>query len=113
MYFILKWLVSALAIMITGYLLPGVMVAGFWTAFWLAAFLAIINVTLKPILVVLTLPINILTLGLFIFIINAVLIILASSVIKGFEINGFLTALYFSVVLSIVSYILNVLFDLG
>jgi putative membrane protein len=112
MYFILKWLISALAIMITGYLLPGVVVASFWTAFWLAAFLAIINITLKPLLVIFTLPINILSLGLFIFVINALLIILASSVIKGFEIDGFLTALLFSIVLSMVSYILNVLFDL-
>ncbi|MFA5771096.1 MAG: phage holin family protein, partial [Patescibacteria group bacterium] len=61
---------------------------------------------------VLTLPINILTLGLFTFVINAILILIASSVIKGFEINGFWVAMLFSVVLSIVSYVLNVVFDL-
>ena len=62
---------------------------------------------LKPLLILITLPINILTLGLFTFVINALLVLLASSVIKGFEVSGFWTAMLFSVVLSVVSYILN------
>ncbi len=110
MHFLLKWLISALAIILTAYLLPGITVAGFWTAIWLAALLAIINVILRPILIILTLPINIITLGLFTFVINALLILLASSIIKGFEVSGFWYAMLFSIVLSIISYILNSLF---
>lgn len=112
MIYILRWLIASVAIIFTGFLVPGVTVASFWTALWLAIFLAVINIILKPILIVLTLPINILTLGLFTFVINAILILIASSVIKGFEINGFWVAMLFSVVLSIVSYVLNVVFDL-
>lgn len=111
MYF-LKWLITAIAIVLAAMLVPGVTVASFWTALWLAIFMAIVNVILKPILIVLTLPINILTLGLFTFVINALLILLASSVIKGFEINGFWTAFLFSIVLSFISYVLNTFFDL-
>ena len=112
MIYILRWLIASVAIIFTGFLVPGVTVASFWTALWLAIFLAVINIILKPILIVLTLPINILTLGLFTFVINAILILIASSVIKGFEINGFWVAMLFSVVLSIVSYVLNVVIDL-
>jgi putative membrane protein len=110
MKLILKWLIVATAIMLSAYLIPGVIVASFWTALWLAIFLGIINVALKPILILLTLPINILTLGLFTFVINALLILLASSVIKGFEVDGFWIAMLFSIVLSVISYLLNTLF---
>lgn len=106
---IIKWLVMVIAIMISSYLIPGVAVAGFWTAFWLALFLGIINVLVRPILILITLPINILTLGLFTFVINALLILLAASVIKGFSVSGFWIAMLFSIVLSIVSYLLNAL----
>lgn len=100
----------ALSILITAYFLPGVAISGAWAALWLALFFSIINVTIKPFLVVLTLPINILTLGLFTFVINALMVLLASSVIKGFVVYGFWQALLFSIVLSIVSYILNKIF---
>jgi len=110
MTILLKWLISASAILISAYLLPGITVVSFWTALWLALFLAIVNTVIRPILVLLTLPINILTLGLFIFIINGALVLLAASVIKGFLVNGFLTAMLFSVVLSIIGYILNKIF---
>jgi putative membrane protein len=107
MNLILKWLLTAVAIMCSAYLVPGIFVSGFWTAFWLAALLALLNVTLKPILILLTLPINILTLGLFIFIINALIIWFASTLLKGFSVDGFLSALLFSLVLSIFSYAFN------
>jgi len=110
MKLILKWLISTMAVMASAYIIPGIGVANFWAALWLAAFLAVINVVLKPILIVLTLPINILTLGLFTFVINAVLILLASSVIKGFMVAGFWWAMLFSIVLSIISYILHKMF---
>ncbi|MFA6306241.1 MAG: phage holin family protein [Patescibacteria group bacterium] len=109
MSIIIKWLVMVLAIMISSYLIPGVVVAGFWAALWLALFLGIINVLVKPILILITLPINILTLGLFTFVINALLILLASSVIEGFSVGGFWIAMLFSIVLSVVSYFLNAL----
>lgn len=110
MHVILRWLILTLAILISAYLIPGVALGGFWTALWLALFLGIINVTLKPILILLTLPINILTLGLFTLVINALIILLATTVIKGFDVQSFWTALLFSIVLSIVSYLLNTLF---
>ncbi len=83
--------------------------AGFWAALWLALLLGILNVLLKPLLILITLPINILTLGLFTFVINALLVLLASSVIKGFAVSGFWTAMLFSIVLSLISYFLNAL----
>ncbi len=98
-----------LAIFISAYLIPGVLVATFWSALWLALFLGIINVLVKPILILITLPINILTLGLFTFVINALLILLAASVIKGFSVSGFWVAMLFGIVLSVVSYLLNAL----
>ena len=110
MKIILKWLISAMAIVLTAYLLPGVMVASILTAIWLAALIAIINVLLRPLFVLLTLPINIITLGLFTFVINALLILLAENIIKGFEVAGFWWAMLFSVVLSLVSYVLHKLF---
>lgn len=111
MSILLKWLIAAIAILLTAYIIPGITISGFWAALWLAVFLGAINIILKPILIVLTLPINILTLGLFTFVINALLILLASSVIKGFYVDGFWVAMLFSIVLSIVSYVLNSLFE--
>lgn len=107
MRLLLKWIISSLAIIAAAYLIPGVYVSGPWSAFWLAAFLAVINVLIKPILILLTLPINILTLGLFTFVINALLVLLASSVIAGFQVDGFFAAMLFSIVSSVVTYLLN------
>jgi putative membrane protein len=103
----LKWLLTTLAILITGYIIPGVEIAGFWAALWVAVFLGVFNVVLKPILILLTLPINILTLGLFTFVINALLALLISTIVEGFYIEGLLSAILFSIVLSVVSYVLN------
>ncbi|MBT4277750.1 phage holin family protein [Candidatus Falkowbacteria bacterium] len=106
---ILNWLIMALSILIAAYIVPGVTISGIWAALWLAIFLALVNVILKPLLILITLPINILTLGLFTFVINALLILLSSTVIKGFEVSGFLAAILFSILLSIISYILGAL----
>ena len=111
MSILLKWLIMAVSILVSAYIISGVAVSGIWAALWLAVFLGAINIILKPILIILTLPINILTLGLFTFVINALLILLASSVIKGFEVSGFWVAMIFSIVLSIISYALNSLFS--
>ena len=109
MTLIIKWLIMVLAIAISSYLVPGVAIAGFWSALWLALFLGVVNILIKPILILVTLPINILTLGLFTFVINALMILLAASVIKGFSVSGFWVAMLFSIVLSIVSYLINAL----
>jgi len=97
----------AASIMLAAYIIPGVVVKGFFAALWIALFIGIINVLVKPFLILITLPINILTLGLFTFVINAVLILLASSVIKGFEVKGFWVAMLFSIVLSIINFVLG------
>ncbi|HBA54191.1 phage holin family protein [Syntrophorhabdus aromaticivorans] len=104
---IIHWLVMTASIMIVAYVIPGVTVSGFFAALWVALFLGIVNVLLKPLLILITLPINILTLGLFTFIINGLLILLASSVIKGFQVSGFWVAVLFSILLSIVNFLLN------
>lgn len=102
----LNWLFSAIAILITAYLLPGVDVDGFVAALILAVVLGIINAFIKPIILILTLPINVLTLGLFTFVINALLIMLAANVVPGFSVNGFWDAMFFAIVLALVSWVL-------
>jgi len=106
---LLKWLIMAASIIIAAYFIPGVRGGRFFSALWGALFLGVVNVLVRPVLIFITLPINILTLGLFTFVINAVLILLASSVIKGFEVAGFWWALLYSVVLSVVNYIINLI----
>ncbi len=103
MSLILNLLLSALAVMISAYVLPGVTVENFWTAVVVAVALGIVNAVLKPILILLTLPINILTLGLFTLVINALLILLVSNVVPGFHVDGFLWAIIFGLVLSLVN----------
>lgn len=107
MNIIINWLVSALAILVAAYILPGVQVSSFTTALVVAVVLGIINAFLKPILLILTLPINILTLGLFTFVINALIIILTSDLVPGFKVQGFWWALIFSIVLSIINSFLH------
>jgi putative membrane protein len=107
MNFIIKVLLSAFAVVITSYLLPGVHVNDFLVAIILALVLALFNVTVKPLLIFLTIPFTILTLGLFLLVINAVIILLADYLIPGFVVDGFWWALGFSIILSIVNSLLN------
>jgi len=100
------WALSAIAILITAYILPGVSVSGILTALVLAVVLSAINILIKPVLLVLTLPINILTLGLFTLVINAGLVMLAAAVVPGFMVDGFWWALLFGIVLFVVSSVL-------
>ena len=100
MKFIIKLLLTAVAVLLTSYVLPGVQTADFGTAILVAALLSIFNVTLKPLIIILTIPITFVTLGLFLFVINALLIMLADSIIDGFSVDGFWWALLFSLVLS-------------
>lgn len=107
MKFILKILLTAVAVVVIGMILPGVRVDSYETAIWVAVILGLLFSLLKPILVILTLPATILTLGLFLFVINAFLIILASNWIDGLEVAGFWTALLFSILLSIIESFLH------
>lgn len=107
MKILLHWIASALAVFITAYVLKGVEVDNFFAAFVAAIIIGILNVFIRPILVVLTLPITILTLGLFTLVINAGLVMLASKIVEGFYVNGFWWALAFSVVLSVVNAFLH------
>ena len=109
MRILLRWIIMAAAVLIAAYLIPGVRIASFFTALWVALFLGIVNVLLRPILILITLTINILTLGLFTFVINAALILLASYFVKGFQVAGFWWALAYGIVLSIVHYLLNLI----
>jgi len=105
---LIKWIVNAVAVVITAYLLPGVRLSGFFAALVTALVLGLVNVFIRPLLLLLTLPLNILTLGLLTFVINALLILLTSALVPGFEVRGFWWALLFSLVLSIINYALNV-----
>lgn len=106
MGFIMRLIITALAAMVTAYILPGVQIKNFITALILALVLGLLNVLVKPILVILTLPATILTLGLFLLVINAVIILIASNLITGFKVNGFWWALLFSIVLTIINSIM-------
>lgn len=103
MNLIIKLLLSALAVMLVAYLLPGVSVESFWVALIVAALLALLNVTLKPLLIIFTIPVTILTLGLFLLVINALIILLADALISGFMVSNFWWALAFSLILSLVT----------
>lgn len=104
---LLRWLVLTAAITIASYLISGIEVSGFFSAFFAAAILGILNAFFRPILLILTLPINILTLGLFTFVINAVLLKMASGVISGFEVHGFWSAVLGALVISVVNWLLS------
>jgi putative membrane protein len=107
MTLLVHWLIYAVAILITAYLLPGVRLSGFFAALVTALVLGLINTFIRPLLLFLTLPLNILTLGLLTFVINALLILLTSAIVSGFAVEGFWWALLFSLVLSVVSYVLS------
>ncbi|OGH10580.1 MAG: hypothetical protein A2857_06850 [Candidatus Levybacteria bacterium RIFCSPHIGHO2_01_FULL_36_15] len=110
MSLLISWVISGAAVLVTAYLLPGVHVKDFLTALIVALILGIINVTVKPVLLVLTLPINILTLGLFTLIINAAIILLVSAIVSNFKVDNFGWALLFSLVLSIINFFLQKIF---
>ena len=106
MKLLFKILLTALAVIVLSYFLPGVEVTNFISAIIVAVVLGILRVTVKPILIVLTLPITILTLGLFLLVINAIIILLAGYFVTGFAVSGFWVALLFSLLLSVFQSIL-------
>lgn len=102
-----KLIVSTLAVFVTAYIMPGVHIDNMITAICVAVVLGLLNALLKPILVILTIPITILTLGLFLLVINAAMVLLTSDFVGGFKVDGFFYALLFSIVLSVITSILN------
>ena len=109
MTWIPKLLLNAAALIIASYLLPGVKVDGFYSAVIVAIVLAVLNAFVKPLLIIVTIPITIVTLGLFLFCINAIIILIADKLVDGFGVNGLLWALLLSLVMSI----LNSIFGLN
>ena len=107
MNWIIRFLLNGLAVVLTAYLLPGVSVDGYGTALIVALVLSIANIIVKPILILFTIPITILTLGLFLLVINALIILLVDYLVDGFDVAGFWWALIFSLILSV----FNSLFD--
>ncbi|WP_337968554.1 phage holin family protein [uncultured Flavobacterium sp.] len=101
MKLLLRLLVTAGLVLLIAKFLPGVFVASFATSLIVAVVLGLLNLFIKPILVILTLPVTVITLGLFLLVINAIIILLCTNIVDGFKIDSFLTALLFSVILSI------------
>ena len=107
MRFLLKLVLNSLAVIITANLLDGVQINSAWSAILVSAVLAFLNAIVKPLLILFTIPVTILSLGLFLLVINAIIIVLADSLVDGFQVNGFLTAFWFSLVLSIINWVLE------
>jgi putative membrane protein len=107
MYAILRWIINAFLLMLIPYIVPGVAVSNFYTALITALVLAFVNAIIRPVILILTLPINILTLGLFTLVINALMFWFVATFIKGFTITGFWPAFWAAIVYSIFSMIIN------
>lgn len=100
---LIRLVLSALAVIICATVLPGADVDGFMTALIVAAVLALLNVLVKPVFVILTIPITMVTLGLFLLVINTVLILMVDWLVPGFTVDGFWWALVFSIILSLIN----------
>jgi len=107
MKLLLRWLINAVAILLMAYYLPGIGVAGFYSALIAALILGIINALVRPVLIILTLPVTILTLGLFTLVINALLFWFTSTIVKGFEVAGFWPAFWGSLIMWLVAWFSN------
>ena len=107
---IISLLLSTLAVGVTAYILPGVHVSGFWAALVAAVVLGIVNALILPLLLFITLPINVLSLGLFTFVIIGALVMLVTAIVPGFQIDNFGWAMVFAVVLAIINAVLKAIF---
>ncbi|MCF8459561.1 MAG: phage holin family protein [Flavobacteriales bacterium] len=107
MNILIKIIISSLAVFLTAWLLPGAHITDYLDAIWVAIVLALLNGFLKPLLVILTIPITIFTLGLFLLVINAGIIMMGSYMVDGFYVDGFWWALLFSLVLSVITSIME------
>ena len=101
------WLINALALLTVAYVMPGIAVADIWAAMIAAVVLGLVNAVIRPVLVLLTLPVTILTLGLFIFVINGLLFWFVGSFIQGFVVSGFWVGVFGAIVYSLISWALS------
>lgn len=106
MRMLITWLINALALLILPYIIPTIQIRSFGTALVAAVVLGLINALIRPLLVLLTLPVTVITLGLFIFVINALLFQFAAWMLKGFEVAGFWSAFFGSILYSLISWLL-------
>jgi len=111
MGFLIKILITAVAAFVAAYILPGVEITDIKTTIIVALVLALLNTFIKPILIVLTIPITIVTLGLFLLVINILIVKWTAGLVDGFTVNDWLSALFFSLIVSVVSYILSSIVD--
>ena len=109
MRILIVWLLNALALMAVAYLMPSINVASFWTALVAALVLGLINAVIRPVLILLTLPASVLTLGLFILVINGLLFWFVGSFVEGFTVQGFWSGFFGAILFSIVSWALSAL----
>lgn len=100
-------LINTLAVLVTGYILPGIRIDNFFTGLVVAVVLGVINAVLRPIIFILTLPINILTLGLFSFVIMGLMVYLASAIVPGFHVSNFGWAVLFAIVVALINFFLT------
>lgn len=107
MNLLIRFVLNALAVMATAYVVPGISVSNFWSALIAAIVIGLVNALVRPILLILTLPINILTLGLFTLVVNALMFWLASSIVKGFDVANFTAAFLGALVFWLVSWFTN------
>lgn len=103
----IRWLILTLSILAAAYLLQGIEVSSFFSALFAAAVLGVLNAFFRPVLLLLTLPLNLLTLGLFTFVVNALMLLMTSGVIGGFHVQGFWSAVFGSLIISLVSWLLT------
>ncbi|MCL5090799.1 MAG: phage holin family protein [Patescibacteria group bacterium] len=106
MNFLVNLLISSLAIFVTAYILPGIELTNFWTAIVVALVLGLVNAIIRPFLIIITLPINILTLGLFTLVINALLVLLVSAIVPGFHVRSFGWAVLFGLILTLINWVI-------
>lgn len=103
----LRWLLNTLVLMIVAYIVPGIKFESFWSALITSLILGLLNALIRPLILLLTLPINFLTLGIFTLVINALMFWLASSIVKGFEITNFAAAFWGALVYAVIVMIIN------
>lgn len=104
---LIRWMGSALGLLLAAYLVPGIQVSGFGRALIAAAVLGLVNLLIRPLIFLFTLPINLLTFGLFTFVINGFMLWITSQVVKGFEVSGFFAALFGSLILMLFNLAVN------
>lgn len=107
MVILIRWILNTFALLTVGYLVPGISFTSFFVALFASLILGLVNAIIRPILVILTLPINILTLGLFTFIINAIMFIIVSKIVPGFDITSFGSAFWGAIVYWLITWVIN------